>query len=125
MVAHRTLTPFVRVRILHPLPKAACRFRQAAFFICREALEPEHKFKSVHEVPQALRGFESFIRCQRQLAGSGRLPFLFYGLQRPQGEYPAATASSRVENQTRLSSDILAADGQKGIWNLSDLLLAV
>ena len=35
MVAHRTLTPFVRVRILHPLPKAACRFRQAAFFILR------------------------------------------------------------------------------------------
>ena len=80
MVAHRTLTPFVRVRILHPLPKAA----------------------------------HHLVSC-----------FLFYGLQRPQGEYPAATASSRVENQTRLSSDILAADGQKGIWNLSDLLLAV
>ncbi len=46
-------------------------------------------------------------------------------MQRPHGEYPAATASSRDENHRRLLSDILAADGQKGRWNLSDLLLAV
>ncbi len=72
MVAHRTLTPFVRVRILHPLPKQLTEKSVSCFFICS------------------------------------------YGLQRPQGVYPAETASSREENHRRLSSDIFEADEQEG-----------
>ena len=32
MVAHRTLTPFVRVRILHPLPKTGCPLDNRFFY---------------------------------------------------------------------------------------------
>jgi hypothetical protein len=46
-------------------------------------------------VPKALRGFESFIRCQKQFIGFDELLF-YYGLHFPHGEYPAAIASSRV-----------------------------
>ena len=34
MVAHRTLTPFVRVRILHPLPKEFIAKAMNSFFCC-------------------------------------------------------------------------------------------
>ena len=33
MVAHRTLTPFVRVRILHPLPERS-KFTDLLLFFC-------------------------------------------------------------------------------------------
>ena len=64
MVAHRTLTPFVRVRILHPLPKQLTIAGGLLFYLLLGTRTRTKQIKSAHEVPKALRGFESFIRCQ-------------------------------------------------------------
>ena len=64
MVAHRTLTPFVRVRILHPLPKQLTIAGGLLFYLPLGTRTRTKQIKSAHEVPKALRGFESFIRCQ-------------------------------------------------------------
>ena len=95
MVAHRTLTPFVRVRILHPLPKQLTIAGGLLFYLPLGTRTRTKQIKSAHEVPKALRGFESFIRCQKQFIGFDELLF-YYGLHFPHGEYPAAIASSRV-----------------------------
>ena len=95
MVAHRTLTPFVRVRILHPLPKQLTIAGGLLFYLPLGTRTRTKQIKSAHEVPKALRGFESFIRCQKQFIGFDELLF-YYGSHFPHGEYPAAIASSRV-----------------------------
>ena len=60
MVAHRTLTPFVRVRILHPLPKTGCPLDNRFFYgFCI--------FQTVKELSsQKLRREET---CERKPSG--------------------------------------------------------
>ena len=58
MVAHRTLTPFVRVRILHPLPKTGCPLDNRFFTFI---------FQTVKELSsQKLRREE---KCERKPSG--------------------------------------------------------
>ena len=76
MVAHRTLTPFVRVRILHPLPKQLTIAGGLLFYLPLGTRTRTKQIKSAHEVPKALREFESFIRCQKQFIGFDELFFI-------------------------------------------------
>ena len=75
--------------------KATHHCRWVAFLFALGTRTRTKQIKSAHEVPKALRGFESFIRCQKQFIGFNEL-FFYYGSHFPHGEYPAAIASSRV-----------------------------
>ena len=57
MVAHRTLTPFVRVRILHPLPKNSFGQKSGAFSFCVGGFEASQTIMiRLHTKPCALCG---------------------------------------------------------------------
>lgn len=58
MVAHRTLTPFVRVRILHPLPKQLTIAGGLLFYLLLGTTEPEQNNSNQR------------TKCRRRFEGS-------------------------------------------------------
>ncbi len=89
--------------------KSSSSVSMSCFFICRLAPRTRTKqIKSAHEVPKALRGFESFIRCQKQFTGFGELLFLLAAwhqnkikLSSPSDELSFTVGTFRTENIRR------------------------
>ena len=74
MVAHRTLTPFVRVRILHPLPKQFIGFDELLFLlaawhqnpnktnqISARSAEGASRVRILYPLPKQFTGFDELL----------------------------------------------------------------